>query len=564
MSKKIVYWVVADVSSKNAGYRLRIEPLAKALKNYSISPVIISTDELVNYVKKIVVDAIAVIVSKPSDTETLLCIKYLLAHDVRVLADYFDNYLSWSPSLYKRGIPWQWLSVMKIVSGICVSTPFIAETVCKIGLSEVCLVSDPSVERLGGESFLSSNLHTKWHKPDQLELLWFGISNNPYYSVGIDDLISWERVISYISARLSGVLHLRLTICTNRTPNIESAIVGLRSADINIRFVEWTEKNCEELLMDSHLVLLPSNLSGFSLSKTHNRCSDAIDFQCLVLSSPNGPYHDIPGAVYRDIDILCNDLTNLDPTHIANVINQSRSYLSETHAISEQAYNLAKFISKKNKSNSKNNCPILLPLLLPPVLIVGSGSPIKAIKSSRNLGYISASAQDFNLSINFDILLRSVNADDAIVTFEISKNAKHIMEELYSNKLEELDLQELYLQEINGITILKLKLPELEPLLKSIDELRAIFNSHINLRDRFFEYNIAIIIISLRYLGFYDLDFSSNEANEWESYIAYGDPELEMATKKLHQLWKDYQGNEINVGRPKQFESSNRTGVFNV
>lgn len=197
-------------------------------------------------------------------------------------------------------------------------------------------------------------------------------------------------------------------------------------------------------------------------------------------------------------------------------------------------------------------------------MIVGSGSPIKTIKSSRNLGYISASAQDFNLSINFDILLRSVNADDAIVTFEISKNAKHIMEELYSNKLEELDLQELYLQEINGITILKLKLPELEPLLKSIDELRAVFNSHINLRDRFFEYNIAIIIISIRYLGFYDLDFSSNEANEWESYIAYGDPELEMATKKLHQLWKDYQGNEISVGRPKQFESSNRTGVFNV
>ena len=556
MSKKIVYWVVAEVSSKNAGYRLRIQPLAKALENYSISPVIISTDELVNYVRKIVVDAFAVIVSKPSETETLLCIKYLLAHDVRVLADFFDNYLSWSPSLYKRGIPWQWLSVMKVISGICVSTPFLAEMVCKIGLSEVCLVSDPPVERLGGESFLSPNLHTKWHKPDQLELLWFGISNNPYFCVGIDDLITWERVITYISARLSGLLPLRLTICTNRTPNIETAIVCFRSAGINIRFVEWSEKSCEELLMDSHLVLLPSNLSSFSLSKTHNRCSDALNQQCLVLSSPNGPYHDIPGAVYRDIDKLFNDITTLDPTHIVNVINQSRSYLSQTHAISEQAYNLAKFISKKNKSNSKNNCSILLP----PVLIVGSGVPIKAIKSSRILGYISAGAQDFNLSINFDILLRSVNADDdAIVTFEISKNTKRILEELYSNKLEELDLQE-----INDLTILKLKLPELEPLLKSLAELRAIVNSHINLRDRFFEYNLAIIIISLRYLGFYDLVFSSNEANEWESYIAYGDPELEMATKKLHQLWKDNQGNEIGVGRPKPVESSNRIGVFNV
>jgi hypothetical protein len=562
MSKKTVYWVVAEVSPKNAGYRVRTVPLAKALERYSISPVIISTRELIDSVQSIVIDALAVIVAKPSDTETFLCMKYLLAHDVRVLADLFDNYFSWSASLYKRAVPWQWLRAIKTTSGICASTPFIAETVSKLGISDVSLISDPSVETLEVANFSSSDLHPKWYDPEQLELLWFGISSNPYCYAGIDDLISWERVISYIRDRLGGLMRLRLTICTNRVPAVEAAIMYFHSAGINTRFVEWTEKICDELLLDSHLVLIPSNLSGFSLSKTHNRCSDALWRQCLALTSPNGPYHDIPGAVYRDINVLCNDLSMVDHTHITNVINQSRRYLFQTHALSEQAYNLAKFIFKKNKPNSKMN---VSKSLLPPILLAGSGSSGAIVKLSRKLGYLSASARDFEFKLNFDFLLTSIDADDATVTFEINKTAKRSLESgIEQSNYNELEAVVLDLQEMNGITILTLKLPELKPLLKSVTELRSIVSNHIDLHNRLFEFNITIIIVSLRYLGFNDFDLSATEAGGWESYIAHGNSELEMSAKKLQQLWKVYQGNEIGIGRPNQFESSNRTGVFNV
>jgi hypothetical protein len=562
MSKKTVYWVIAEVSPKNAGYRVRVLPLAKALESYSISPVMISTRELIDSIQNIVTDALAVIIAKPSDTETFLCMKYLLSHDVRVLADIFDNYFSWSPSLYNRAVPWQWLRAIKTTSGICVSTPFIAETMSKLGVSEICLVSDPAIETIEINSLSSSNLHHKWHNPQQLELLWFGISSNPYCYAGIDDLISWERMVSYINQRLGGSIHLRLTICTNRVPAVEAAVMYFHDAGINTRFVEWTETVCDELLRESHLVLIPSNLSAFSLSKTHNRCSDAIEHQCLVLSSPNGPYHDIPGAVYRDIDMLFNDISIMDPVHIATLINQSRAYLSKTHALSEQAYNLAKFILKKNKLSGKKN---FSKLLLPSILLAGSGSSGVIIKLSRKLGYLSASSRDFEFKLNFDFLLTSINTNDATVTFELNKAAKQALDNSIKHSSDnELKAVALDLQDVNGITILTLKLPELQPLLETVAELRPLVTMHPSLYDRLFELNITIMSVALRYIGFYDFDLCATEAGGWEGYLAHGNSDLERSSKKLQQLWKDYQGNEIEIGRPGQLESSNRTGVLNV
>src|SRR5687767_6603291 len=113
MAKALVYWAVAEVNPEIAGYRVRIVPLAKALEQYSIEPVIISFRELFGSVKEIAAKASAVIVAKPSTTEPYLCVKYLRSRGVRVLVDLCDNYLSWSPAVHARAVSQHWLRFLE-------------------------------------------------------------------------------------------------------------------------------------------------------------------------------------------------------------------------------------------------------------------------------------------------------------------------------------------------------------------------------------------------------------------------------------------------------------------
>lgn len=558
MSKNTVYWVIGDVNPALAGYRVRTLPIAKALESFSIKPVIISNRELVETVQKIAEKAAVVIIAKPNESELLLCMKYLLANDVRVLADFFDNYFSWSSALYKLAVPWQLLSTIQATSGIIVSTPALENTFKKLGFSDVCLVSDPPPGKLPAINETDGVwLNLKWDNPQQIELLWFGISSNPYFNAGIDDLISWGRVVSYINGKLSPTVRVRLTLCTNRVAAVEAAIIYFNNLGINTRFVEWQEKVCDNLIRESHLVLIPSNLSLFSVSKTHNRCSDALKHQCLVLSSPNGPYHEIPGAVYRDVNKLCDDLVNLDLSHITALLNQSRDYLAKTHALSIQAYHLAKFINKKAKPINKMS---VSNSHLPSILIVGCGASAACVKLSRRLGYLSISARDFEFKLNFDFLFTALDVNQATATIELNAAAKQALVSLQNNNQwdeEGLHTNSFAIQEANGASVVIVQLPELQYELQAIAELRAIARTHSNLRERLYELNTTVITVAIAKLGFNKLDFSANESVGWDSYIKYGNTDLDQARNKLEQLWLENELQDFpNQSKPVQIEGA--------
>lgn len=551
MSKDKVYWVVSEVNQKNAGYRVRVLPIATALEKHSIKPIIISSREFIETIQNIASNAKVVIIAKPSEPEILLCIKYLRSHNVRVLADFFDNYFSWSSALYKRAVSWQWLTTIKASSGVFVSTSYIADTFRQLGLAEVCVVSDPPPEKLPVISDSGNmGLGIKWHKLEKLEILWFGISSNPYFNAGIDDLISWGRVVSYINDRLCKKLDIRLTLCTNRVEGVDAALIYFNNSGITTRFVEWEESVCDNLLENSHLVLIPSNLSRFSLSKTHNRCSDALKHQCLVLSSPNGPYHDIPGAVYRDIQQLCTDLAQLDLAHIATLINQSREYLSQTYALSMQAYNLAKLILKEDNQTNSLAVPTST---IPPILLVGSGTSAVVVKLSRKMGYLSASARDFDFKLNFDFILTELNANDGSITLEINGAAKKGINAILKQRLNDDSYEHtveptvIDIQDNNGHLTVMLHLPDCLAEIKAIEALRALAGNHVSLRERLYELNTIIIIVALRKLGFNQFEYSGTDSVGWESYIAHANPDLNESVIKLKKLWMNHQLKEQDI-----------------
>jgi hypothetical protein len=542
-SKASVYWVVAQVDPKIAAYRVRTVPLAKALGQYSIEPVIISFPQLFDSVEEIAAKASAVIVSKPGTTEHYLCVKYLRSRGVRVLADLCDNYFSWSPAVHAHAVSQHWLRCLEHCSGICASTPAIAETVRKLGVRDICLVTDPVSRGTPRTDIDGTSLSPKWSNPEQVELVWFGISDNPCYQAGLDDLISWSRAVSRIRTRLSR-WRLRLTICTNRAPAVEAAMLWFRNEGINVRFVAWTQDGCDELLNAAHVALIPSNLGGFSLSKTHNRCSDSLSRECLVLASPQGPYRDIPGAVYRDVEALCDDLDQMDRTRIASQLAASYAYLSNTYVLTEQARKLADFILGAGTPHPGVHPDVQCN---PPPVLIGA-SEVKMARTvtlAKKLGYLSAGHVENGRKVNFDFTLVSTDSAEATVTIVLSEDGKQAVENITRGRVHNSGFR---IVTSGGTTRIIVELGESRSLLADSDLMSSLVSMHPDWSSRMVDLNVAIIIAALRQLGFGEFEVAASNKGGWEGYLHNADPNLVKSSRNLHQLWRKYQSNELEMG----------------
>lgn len=533
MSEKKIYWIVADVNTRNAGYRVRTLPLANALAAYNLRIDIMSMKDFHANILKIAIDAAVVIVAKPGDSDSYLCMKYLKTNGVPVIVDLFDNYFSWSPALAKRGIPWHWLRAVEVGSGICASTPTIAATVRSLGFGNIQNVSDAAPDN-HAPVVPALNVHAKWDAPEVLELLWFGISENPYFNAGIEDLISWIQVVSTLRTMLQSRYTIRLTLCTNRVSAVQDAIIYYAREGFDVRFEEWTEEGCAQLLSDSHVVLIPTNLSSFSRSKTHNRCSDAIWRQCLVLASANGPYNDIPGAVHTSLDTLTRTLLQLEHETIATQLNDSAAFISTHHQVADQAEGLAQLIQRTQKASPRRSAAAALP----PVLIAGDAMSISTLKLSRKLDYLSAGIAGSAVNGNFDFLLSAVDADKNTLTLKISEKVTALFiggSNVFS--LDDLGGQAWTMHQEGDATYLTISMPEHHELLQRYLHLHAIRHAHGDLVEQWFELAIELGIRALHRLGFSAIEFGAADGGGWQSWLTLCGQHLEKYVSQLRLQW---------------------------
>lgn len=538
MSEKKIYWIVADVNTRNAGYRVRTLPLASALTKYGMHVEILSMKELHTDIEKIAHTAEVVIVAKPGDTDSYLCMRYLKECGVAVIVDLFDNYFSWSPALYKRGVTWQWLRAVEISSAICSSTLAIAETVRSLGFENIHVISD-SAPKDFQEIVPGVNLHTKWDNPEVIELLWFGISDNPYFYAGIDDLISWSNVVCALRDSIHVRYAVRLTICTNRVAAVQDAILYFSHEGIDVRFEEWTEERCSQLMVESHVVLIPTNLSSFSRSKTHNRCSDAIWRQCLVLAGANGPYIDIPGGVHTSVKTLAPILLELHEVEIASQMNTSATYISSNYRVENQSRELSQIIEKIRPEYIRS----IPDAGLPAVLIAGAAMSISTLKLSRKLNYLSAGISGSAVNGNFDFLLISANAENEILTFQLSSKATALFVEgstVFS--LDDLGTRDWTVTQDGGEKYLTIHMPELRTKLQRLSVLQSVRHVHGDLFEQWFELAIELSIRALNRLRFESIEFGANDGGGWQSWLALSGQHLQGYVERLRSDWSTRAG----------------------
>lgn len=550
-----IYWFVAAIDSQNAGYRVRTLPLVNGLKERGLDIEIACVNDLAAETANLKENARTVICAKPSTPETYLCLNELKNAGIRIIIDLFDNYFSWSPPLSARQMPLQWLKFLGLADHVFVSTSFLQKVIQKIDTTQVTLIGDPMPATFSTGS--AGNGLSKWPAGKTVEILWYGIGSNPYFRAGLDDLLAWKNVLLTLERRLSPDHDIRLTICTNDVPGIAMVLETFRKAGIEAVYQKWSEEICTSLLENSHLALLPTNRTGFSLSKTHNRCSDALVQSCLILCSPNGPYTKIAGAVFSDIDGVCDLLQSADSERVAEQLTQSLDYLAEEYAIPsiiDRLYRTIQSLPSQSEISDERA-----------VVVFGqargeTANTVREIDQTEDFRrYFMAGPlesgvsemQDFSLTI-------AESTDDTLDLFltapgfnELSGTLNRNIHAEWTNSDSGTGFQvgNFHYSFEGDDRLCRVTSPDFVELVRKIRSLQLIRGKHNTLLGHWFSLHTKLLTLCLSRAGFTNLEFVTHGEAGWSFFAEEFDQPLFDSYQTLNRLWVEYENNELEWGR---------------
>ncbi len=550
-----LHWFVTEIDPKNAGYRVRTMPIVAELRAQGLEVELHTTAEMPSLVKTLAANAAAVVVSKPADSLTFLCLGHLRANGVPVVIDLFDNYFSWSPALFRRQLHWQWMCALQTASLVISSSEFLRRVVTSLTDTPVVQIGDLVLPPVAGR-LDAATLAAKWEAPPRIELLWFGIAGNPYYFAGLEDLVRWTDVIHDLVRRTAGRLTMRLTICTNRVPAVDAVLHTLRSSEIEARYVEWSETVCDSLLASSHVVLLPTSLSGFSLSKTHNRCTDALASGCLVLASPHGPYMGLGGAVFDDAEVLAAAMGRITPQGVRVAIDESYRELHRRHDLREDVSRLRGALSRLREQRGRAD-------ERSPRVLIASRIKADVPKLSRTLGFLVAGFVDGPLALNYDFRLEELARFEGRAVLTLSERARQILDTTLLHSVD-ADVDDcgdhlecrigdwrfrLYRGPHRIVVMQGLPAELLRTLAQTQSHERR--NSAVDQASWFDSHVDALTRILLR-LGLNRMSLATEDEGGWQPFARNADPELAAIAARLQEHWQRYAGREIAWGRPTE------------
>jgi hypothetical protein len=553
MKSGSLLWVVADTLSTNAGFRIRAVPLMNALRQRGLSVQAMTYAELQTQLLELMPKVSAVVLSKPNDSTSYLCMRAFLDQGVPVAVDVFDNYLSWSPALAHRQLHWQWLRTLASASLVLTSTAYLQQVIATLHRGPLLRVPDP-LPRIAASSPEAALAAAKWATPPQpLELLWFGIANNGLYSVGLEDLIDWRSTFVALRRAFAHRGGVRLTLCTNRVALLDATLVMLRSEGVTTRFVEWSEQACSELVAQAHVVLLPTNLSGFSLSKTHNRCSDALARRCLVLASPHGPYSTLGGAAFlRAAELVAFVERARSAPHIVDeAIAASLDCLSQDCQLQDNAARLHAALSAAEPAPARPHTPR--------VLIVARAR-LETVKLSRRLGYLTAGFADSVIQANLDFTLHVAATEPALAKIQMSEKGWASLKASVFRRVQ-MDLAESATHLVcrsggwhvvidkAGLCCRVIQLPD-AGLAAALRVAKSLSTQSVHQVDRWYESAVELLVRLLTEFGLPGQEFASEEGGGWRAFARFADPGLETSAQQLQAFWQAHADCELAWGAP--------------
>lgn len=290
--------------ANSAGMRIRYNRFIECATDRNVAIIVVPIGQLV---EARTFEHDVYIFCKTFDATALILAAHLKSVGKTVGQDLFDDYFSQYGddrlSTYRS-----WLRDMAAFTDFAIcSTPRMAEILAEyMPTIPITAIDDPVIDHdpLRVAAWSQSKIAAAAASRN-LNLVWFGIGDNPYFPVGLADLTAHAAELARL--RMLG-WSLRLTIVTNARPLTVDGLALLRGLNLDYRIVEWTEEAEDRGLRDADVALLPVSGQPFSRAKSLNRAITALDNGCQVLSQGFPLYKRLDAFIYRSVDDLAADL----------------------------------------------------------------------------------------------------------------------------------------------------------------------------------------------------------------------------------------------------------------
>jgi hypothetical protein len=285
------------------------------------------------------------IVSKCYDARALVAARIITARGGALGVDLFDDYYSQTSDgrfTWRR----EWLAALLASADFIVcSTPAMQANAPRIAPNHPAhILKDPygQLDHRAVAAALALKLE-RLHQTRTLRLGWFGLGDNPYFSVGLADLAAFGGELARLRTSRFDV---RLEILTNRRAVTADALAALRRLALPFTLDEWTEQREATLLDRCTACFLPVNAQSFSVVKSLNRAVTALTGGTQVLSAGYPLYESLGEFIYRDAGQLLADLEDRRPLLRAETL-ESFAHLMESYASpTAEARKLSAFLQK--------------------------------------------------------------------------------------------------------------------------------------------------------------------------------------------------------------------------
>jgi len=294
----------ADDKEQLAGVRIRYRRLEHDLLGKGHTLDIIAIQEL-SEPEKMAHDIY--IISKCYDVRSHLAAVILKDAGKSVGVDLFDDYFS---QVYdsRLGRFRHWIKVLlKNIDFILCSTLAMKDVVRDLVTDvPIHVLNDPWVPTPISELKKSINEKQDYFRSTGLiDIAWFGIGDNPYFPVGLEDLVTCTDELVKFSDRGHNV---RLHILTNRRALTPDAMAMLTRLPVPYTIDGWSLEKESALLKKCIVCLLPVNAQNFSIVKSLNRAITALSAGVQVISTGYPLYESLNPFIYYDVPVFMDDL----------------------------------------------------------------------------------------------------------------------------------------------------------------------------------------------------------------------------------------------------------------
>lgn len=396
---KLCIVIQSDAFRQSAGMRIRYDRSRECLSDPGVTIDSMTSGDLAASAS---LDHDVYIFCKTFDTSALLLARRIHLAGKVVGQDLFDDYFSQhdDPRLERFR---DWLADMAPVTDYAVcSTPRMVEVLRPYlpGI-RITSIDDPIIgfdsARIGS---LAAAKAARARDTGTIEVVWFGIGDNPYFPVGLHDLVACEPDLAALEHHGWKVL---LRIVTNRRAFEGGGAATLRNLSVDFEVVEWTEEVETQALERATLAILPVNGQSFSRAKSLNRAVTALNGGCQVLSIGYPLYDRLDDFIYRSVGELHSDLVSGRLRVRAETVDGLNRKLAEI-ANPVEAANLfvaeARMARAATSRGGRGKAPIIC-------LVNGRNSTIALHKSVSALKGLSVGTpfnkSAWNFPVRFDI-----------------------------------------------------------------------------------------------------------------------------------------------------------------